>query len=173
MGLSVRAYKNIKKIDCVFNCDGEPIDKITGEPLEGFQPYISSYFPARAQDLEHKAVYSYEGFESFWSSSYGTYNRWREELAKLAEFPASYGDDLRRGSHQLGACYAEGGAFWELCCFSDCDGVIGTEVSKKLAKDFADYEEKAREICGAFYEGYTIWKNTFDFAAEGGAVQFS
>lgn len=173
MGLSVRAYKNIQKIECGFNEDGEPVDKITGEYIDCFQPYIEEYFKERATDLQHKSAYSYESVQCFYSRSYGTYNRWREELAKLAGYTAVYDDYLRRNSHQVGAFQLESGPFWELCCFSDCEGVIGNAVCRKLAKDFVENEDKARAIGTDFYEVYLIWKNTFEYAVEGGAVQFS
>jgi hypothetical protein len=35
MGLDITAYEKITQIDCLFNADEEPVDKTTGEPLDG------------------------------------------------------------------------------------------------------------------------------------------
>lgn len=42
MGLDISVYRQIKKIECNFDEDGEPIDKITGEPVEIIKKYIQS-----------------------------------------------------------------------------------------------------------------------------------
>ncbi len=177
MGLDVTAYKGLKKIECHFDADGEPIDPASGEYIEDqFQPYINPDFPGRADGVEHKAVYSYADSLDGWSGGYTRYNWWREELAKLAGYPAIAADRSGFGDltlrHDQSAFEATEGPFWELICFSDCEGVIGSVISKKLAADFADHEEKAAAIGDYFYEKYIQWKAVFEFAAQDGAVDF-
>jgi hypothetical protein len=76
-----------------------------------------------------------------------------------------------------------GKPFVELICFSDCEGSIGPETSAKLAKDFADYEEQAREWAKDRYADwhdefdwwfskYENFKRAFELAAQGGFVMF-
>lgn len=56
---------------------------------------------------------------------------------------------------------------------SDCEGVIGPEVSAKLVKDFADFDERAKTRGGKyFYALYCDWRKAFEMAADGGAVSF-
>lgn len=66
---------------------------------------------------------------------------------------------------------ANGEAFVELINFSDCEGVIGAEVAKKLAADFAAYQDKAGDK-GDFARVYASWRKAFELAADGGAVCF-
>jgi hypothetical protein len=176
MGLDVSAYKNLKKVDTVFDGDGEPLDPVTHEPMEDyFRPYVNPDFPTQAQGLENKAVYVYENATWISCGGYGRYNGWRETLAKLAGYPAKAFERFKghvESSHVVGAFSFEGGPFHELVCFSDCEGVIGPVVSAKLAKDFADFDSQAKAVGEAFYEQYLGWRECFEMAADGGAVDF-
>ena len=55
--------------------------------------------------------------------------------------------------------------------------MIGSAVSAKIAKDFAEFDEKAKTIqvgsYGWFYGLYQEWRKAFEMAADGGAVNFS
>jgi hypothetical protein len=76
-------------------------------------------------------------------------------------------------SHQVGAFEVTEGPFRELLCFSDCDGVIGAQVAAKLARDFAEWDERAKALGDSwFYEKYTEWQRCFEMAADDGAVSF-
>lgn len=49
MGLDVVAYKRIKKIDAVFDADGEPINPVTRESIDyDLRAYLNDDFPGRA-----------------------------------------------------------------------------------------------------------------------------
>ena len=184
MGLDITAYRKLKKMDAVFNADGEPIDPTTREPLDYndyAQFYVNSDFPGRNGSIEHKAVYAYEDAHGFRAGSYGGYNGWRERLAELAGYPtveyervAGYAPSrqMRRDAAAWsGKC--EGMPFVELVNFSDCEGVIGPEVSAKLAKDFAAFDERAKAVPDEwFYDRYCEWRKAFEMAADGGAVSF-
>lgn len=183
MGLDISAYKRVTKLDCVFDADGEPIDPNTREGLDyDCQPYINHDFPGRADDVENRAVYLAEESMGFSAGGYGGYNAWRDELAKMAGYPAIAVDRYNTGNvqmrHDYGAFESTSGPFWETINFSDCEGVIGASVSAKLAKDFAEWDERAKQYGESmqqpnwFYEKYQEWRAAFEMAADGGMVQF-
>lgn len=181
MGLDITAHSKITKLNCVYDADGEPIDPVTREYIDhAFTAYINSDFSGRADDVEHKAAYDSEESFGFRAGSYSGYNVWRNQLAKLAGYPAvdvdRYGTGNIEQRNDYSAFNAESGPFWELICFSDCEGVIGSSVSAKLAKDFAEFDEKAKAhepgMDGWFYQKYQEWRKAFELAADAGCVQF-
>jgi hypothetical protein len=66
--------------------------------------------------------------------------------------------------------------FVELTMFTDTEGVIGSRVAKKLARDFDDQNERAEEFAvvvgSRFYDRYKLWHKAFDEAQHDGAVVF-
>ena len=65
--------------------------------------------------------------------------------------------------------------FFELINFSDCEGSIGPVVSAKLARDFAEFDERARSLNDEgrhFYRLYKSWTTAFQMASDGGMVDF-
>ncbi|WP_432372359.1 hypothetical protein ACRPHP_16695 [Pantoea allii] len=177
MGLDITAYSDIKKLNATLDDDGEAIDNATGEALQWdgmwFSTWVNPDFPGRADDVEDGAVYSYQDCTGH-SIGYGGHYWWRNKLAEIAGYPLT--EQVQYGRietcHFAGATSAESGPFFELINFSDCEGVIGTAISRKLAKDFADFEEKAKSEGGHFYENYQHWKNAFDMASNNGCVRF-
>jgi hypothetical protein len=186
MGLDIAAYSGLTKLDVLFDSDGEPVDPVTRESLDydvyDFNCRINHDFPGRADGLEDRAVYKAVDSMSFRAGSYGGYNAWREELASLAKYEAVSVDQYNTGNprlrHDQGAWNQTGGPFHELICFSDCEGVIGPVVSAKLAKEFADWDERAKthgdtlERTDWFYPLYQKWRQAFEMAAQNGAVDF-
>ena len=182
MGLDITAYSKLTKLDALFNDDGEPVSPQTREPIEFFvQFYVNGDFPGRNGSVEHKAVYAYEDSYGFCAGGYSGYNRWREQLAELADYPAVEYETVegyapsrrmrRDAAAWKGLC--NGKPFVELVNFSDCEGVIGPEVAAKLAKDFSEFDERAKAIKDEwFYEKYNEWRKAFEMAANGGAVKF-
>ena len=81
--------------------------------------------------------------------------------------------------HDQGAWATDHGPFWEMIAFSDCEGVIGSSVSAKLAKDFAEWDERAKRHIvvqgpdGWFYEKFCQWRQAYEMAANDGLVQFA
>jgi len=181
MGLDVSAYKKVKKLDVLFDEDGEAVNPETREVLDYddyAKFYVSRDFPAQAADIVSGAAYGFEDSAHVWSGGYGGYNNWREQLAKLAGYPIAvyyrvpgYAPSAVE-SHSEGAFKVDSGPFHELICFTDCDGTIGPAVCAKLAKDFADWDERAKAVGGWFYESYISWREGFEFAADGGVIQF-
>lgn len=176
MGLDVTAYSKIQKVDAVFDGDGEPIDPQTREPLDDVVRLQVNYdFPARAADIEDGGIYSFAAVAHVAAGAYSYYNRWREELAKLAGWPlGSYEQYGKRWpSHAASAWDAQSGPFWELILFSDSEGAMGPAVCAKMAKDFADYQAKAdAHEDERFRAKYAAWRAAFDLAADGGAMRF-
>lgn len=165
MGLDITAYRKLTKLDVLFDEDGEPVDHVTGEPVENyFRAWDNPDFPGRAEGLEHLAIYGYAEYEHVFSRSYVGYNRWRETLAKLAGYTP---DDAWDGLVQAGA------PFWELVNFADNEGAIGPVVAAKLLRDFEEFDERAKTIENdLFYQGYCSIRRGLELAADGGALEF-
>lgn len=176
MGLAVTAYKQLTKLDVLFDKWGEPINPDTRQPIDAYvKAWENPDFPGRAEGLESGAIYGYADAIDGGSMGYGGYNYWRETLAKVAGYPAKeyerYG--LKEMRHDAGAWAATSGPFWELINFSDCEGTIGPVVSAKLAKDFAEHDARAKEADdGRFYSFYQLLRESFEFASDNGAVKF-
>lgn len=178
MCLDITAYEGLTKIDGVKYIDGEVYNKEL-ETVDcddySFVARLNPNFPGRADDVEDSGVYKASESFDFRAGSYGCYNMWRDRLAKLAGYPEGtyeqYGKDCP--SHCVACWNGAQGPFSELIHFSDCEGVIGATVSKKLAADFAEFEEaaKTRED-EQFFKLYQDWQKAFTMAANGGAVSF-
>lgn len=178
MGVDITAYSGLDRLDCVFDADGEPIDPGTKEELAGdwVQLYVNPDFDGRADEIDHKGVYAYEDKFRGPSVGYGRYNALRDELAKIAGYPIGeyeeHGAVLK--SHCVACWRGASGPFSELINFSDCEGVIGAAVSSKLAKDFAEFQEKASEHQNEYFRSfYSEMRKAFEMASERGAVRFS
>lgn len=174
MGLDITAYRQIKLApDAEIDSAGDVVD------YDNFMHvYVNPDYPERAADLVDRGIYT-SGTDSvgFRAGSYGGYNAWREELAQLAGYPAApytyYSTTQMR--HDAGAWAATAGPFWELINFSDCDGAIGPAASAKLARDFAEWDDRAKAKDGpesTFYARYTQWRSAFEMAADSGLVSF-
>lgn len=162
MGLDISAYRRIKADPMATEDSWQTHARI----------YVNPDFPTRADGIT-EGWYSYAESTGFRAGSYSGYGEWRDLLAKLAGYPATR--EGSRHSHSAGAWKAEGGPFWELINFSDCDGVIGPVTSWKLAADFAEWDERAKAFAETrqwFYELYRSWREAFEMAADSGAVEF-
>jgi len=167
MGVDIKCYRKVSKLDCVFDSDGNPIDQTIKNYV---RTYVNPDFPGRADDIEHKAMYTFEESDCPVSVNYLGYIKLRNELAKLAGYPLGQ----LTFDNYCAACWdGKTGPFSELIDFSDCEGVIGTAVSAKLAKDFAKFQVRANKHKSqhfkSFYNG--MW-TAFEMAADGGFVQF-
>ena len=160
MGLDIMAYSEIKRAD-----EAEALCEY-GDIKDGYmRPYLNSHFPGRADEIEDRKPYTY-GNEvgGFCPGSYRGYGQWRQRLAELAGY----------GHTEVVWNNPVPGPFMELINFSDCEGVIGTAIAKKLAKDFADYQEKADECSMlGFTSQYNEWRKVFELASDNGCVVFA
>lgn len=172
MGLDVIAYKDVKLV--------ATLDKEEAFDYEGHNTiiYKSDYFPNSCDEFVEYGEYECHQFQGFRAGSYGWYGRWRNELAKFAGYPEKQ-DSEYDFNYAESAWEATGGPFWELINFSDCEGIIGTELSKKLAKDFEDFSKLAEtytdnEVMSAddFLENFVNFREAFKHASENGFVRF-
>lgn len=157
MGLDITAYKKLKVVkNPVLDEDGELVNWETEWQPGASMEWSEKHFPGRGQGVESQTVYTWQDKFGFRAGSYSGYNWWRSKLEK----------------------FSKGNTFRELINFADNEGVIGPIVSKKLAKEFAENEEKAIEFSNTITDGqwwlsqYKNWRIAFEMAADNGAVDF-
>jgi len=131
-------------------------------------------------------TYICEGMhDSFRAGTYSGYSAWRKALAKMAGWEIESLWEtvaaLSRRNESLNEVLVEndrltiGIPFVELLHFSDCEGFIGPNTSKKLHADFLEWDEKAKSFEGEdsrFYSLYKNWTKAFEVASDGGSVMF-
>lgn len=157
MGLDIRAFRGLKEVENPkYDEYGELLNWETQwNPGAGME-WSESVWPGKGKPVNPKSVYEWEDIFKFRAGSYSGYNWWRD---RLNEFAGNV-------------------AFQELIDFADNEGVIGSELSKKLFEDFQAYHDKAEEYSktitdGMFwFERYCNWEKAFEMAKEGGAVEF-
>jgi hypothetical protein len=178
MGLDITWYRGLTKAVGSEGFDDE------GEVKYGdgwFKVYKNPDFPRRADDLEDRKAYKAEESDGFRAGSYGGYSNWRERLAKVAEYPTvEVGSIAQADSMRYAKSHPHSASAWgvdvdrpfvELINFSDCEGVIGTAISKKLASDFADFQDRANATCDPYFiEKYGEWRKAFEMASDNGCV---
>ena len=163
MGLQITAYSRLEKVrdeDVELGEYHQPIDK----RIVTF--FNNPDFPYHIADIVFGDFYITKGEQySFRAGSYSGYSDWRNWLARVA----GYQDANEVWSKK------QLGAFVELINFSDCEGTIGPIIAAKLAKDFKEYEEKAKAIKDQLpfaLERYYDWKKCCEIAAKKGAIKF-
>jgi hypothetical protein len=171
-GLDVTAYEGLEIVKAPrFYQDGEPLgpQQVKLEPGE-------DEFAARFAGLQAGKVYHYRNAFEFSAGSYSGYNRWRNELARLAGYPASASTSVKGVSEQrydATAWKLKKGPFWELINFSDAEGVIGPQACKRIYADFIQYQPAIRGHADAdFLASYNDWFKAFKLCANGGALAF-
>jgi hypothetical protein len=128
--------------------------------------------------------------DGFRAGSYGGYSQWRGNLAKIAGYESdeSVWKDFNRELRYVKLKKIENHKiemkpFYELIFFSDCEGVIGPEICKKLYQDFVNFEDKVKyeyswpfwdfeDSFFYFYELYIKWREAFRVASDNGLVSF-
>jgi hypothetical protein len=165
MGLDITYYRNAKiptaeQLAALnFVPEDDRFDK--ADELGMRHPYINPDFPGRDEGLPQAYWLVADCAGGFAAGSYSGYGRWRESLARLSGW--------HRGSS---------GPFSEMINFADNEGVIGPVVSAKLAKDFAEWQDRAQDFAGRvgddgwFMRKYAEWRKAFEAAADGGYVDF-
>lgn len=176
MGLDITAYSRVAiENDAEVDEEGYPV-----EWRKFRKVWVNPDFPGRADDIKHGAIYSFTDKFSFRAGGYGYYSQWREQLAKVAGYPLTeYREDYSTRRMHAAACWKGAtGPFSELIMFADNQGVLGSSVCAKLAKDFAEHEASARAFSADpegdsdFIVSYLEWKQAFELAADGGMVDF-
>lgn len=151
MGLDITAYKNLKKIE---NPERDEYGDLENWELleinQGLLDSTEEHFSGRTQGLA-AGVYESEDSKNFRVGAYTGYNQFRDQLEKIATNTQLY----------------------ELIMFSDCEGYIGSVVSKKLAQDFQDLEVIAKEkLEERDLNIFLEFKNAFELASHNGCVSF-
>lgn len=139
MGLDIHVYTNVKEVapevaKSILE-DEYPSDAAY---TAGYRiPYINPGFPGREEGVK-EVPYTYDGDWHFRAGSYSGHMTFRQNLCNV----------LGLGDFRVWLNSNESdihGPFEEFLYFSDCEGTIGPVVSKKLAVDFAKFEEQAKE----------------------------
>lgn len=163
MGLDITVYQKLNRCP---NDDCPTIDDLDFDDLPYDENitalYINQDFKEQADDILHNWPYTYADRFTFRAGSYGGYNEWRDQLARMAGY-LSARDVWEKDTD---------GPFTELINFSDCEGVIGPKTSYKLYLDFSRFQSAADEIGGYFLEKYNDWRRAFEMASDNGAVEF-
>jgi hypothetical protein len=157
MGLDISCYEKVKLVTNLELADigEEQREKLIHEYFEDedsnddLQLFIKNpSFPLSAPDFKD-GFYTVSGdYHGFRAGSYGSYSRWRRDLAKMTGI-----DDIEKFWDEA---YIDNGAcvlrhpFGELLNFSDCEGVIAGEPVRKLAAGFGDWAIKAEQYYGEF-----------------------
>src|SRR4051794_39240130 len=149
-------------------CDLRPMRRLCAAEMRGevsggltFPVHVS--FPQHANDLDATVVYSATERFSFIAGCYSRYNRWLEQLGRLAGIPCI---DLFWQAPRAAP-------FAELLDFADSNGTIGTAVCEKLAGDFAVWAGQAAHHPDRYSgEGFVFWPPAFDGASKRGCVVF-
>jgi len=197
MGLDVRVYENVvevtdesiieKVIDKEYNyVDDEYYDDYFYRNMDNDDD--SYFYFLRAEPIRNGGLYIKGEYHHIFSRSYGGYNQWRERLAKIMGYPeveySMYeGSSITTKSHAasawgFGDLDMSDKPFYEMINFTDCDGILGSVVCKKLYQDFVDNEHIAKqwsEHTGDeyFLKGYNEFMHGFEIAARtNGLMEF-
>lgn len=176
MGLDISYYSNVIKTEIQ---DDRMLD-------EDYEFYTSNHYEYQLGSLNNNTYYmktddSEKGH--FVAGSYSGYNEWRNNLAIMAGYESS--ENVWKDCTNMNMRFLKLNKinnkeiifkpFYELINFSDCEGTFGPEISKKLYKDFVNFDDVAKEYSKDnhyFYKKYCEWKEAFRVASENGAVDF-
>jgi hypothetical protein len=174
MGLDITAYRNATKVDLSpdeIDGDGYAKDWDNVTTVRDYRIRMhDDDFPGRSEGVSD-GHFRFAEKIGFRAGSYSGYGQWRDWLARLAGYEPVHSGEGKHVPYANGAWQAESGPFWELINFSDCEGIIGPVVAKKLASDFAQYADKIGNA-GWEPERYRLWQTAFEMAADNGFVEF-
>lgn len=179
MGLSISGYNKVKIVDRI-------VDPDIDYPL--FYTEYNSYFIYQLGTLRKNSIYMMSDLSekySFSIGSYSFYNKWRNDLAIMAGYmdAKNVWNDKSFKPNNLRLIKLNKinnkeiiiKPFYELIKFSDCEGLIGNIVCKKLYQDFVDFDDAAKifgDRLPYFYDKYCNLKEVFRFASDDGLVYF-
>lgn len=171
MGLRIVAYTQMEEVLWpMFDDEGYPIGEnvwLPGLDMRASEPF----WPGWAAPLQYWKVYKYKFYKIHEIGSYNDYTvHFRRPMLGLIGLPMP--EDV---------CYPEhiepGVPFYELLCFSDCDGVIGAKVARKLLQNFIHWHQQAQAY--AQTHGYDFMLEVYEkiyalmrLAAKNGALKF-
>jgi hypothetical protein len=158
MGLDITAYGGLKRIRRI--TDDEKRNGYDGDLA---RLYANPEFPRHHGEIDTNFLYAYKHTMNFRAGSYGGYNTWRIKLARMV------GIDNIEAYWKLNDWSVP---FAELINFSDCEGLIGPEISRELALDFQAYVIRVDPTDREFITTYALFKQAFEMATMNGAVVF-
>lgn len=186
MGLDITYYSNIREV-----VDSDPDDDDYPWSSAIYTHDLGFYYQLGSLKLLTPYESTPESEIGHISIGYSSYNQWRRELSILAGYESDkhvwsdtffnphvkYETLRKRKLKNLkneNCKIKEVKPFYELINFSDCEGVIGPEVSKKLYQDFVNFENKIRNcnMDSYFNNKYKEFKEAFRVASKNGAVSF-
>lgn len=171
MGLDITAYSKACRIEdestIEMDEDNFPVDedifRIFSDEWNRSAPFLANSYVSLKESECH----------GFRAGSYGYYNVWRNELARIA------GYEPTNEKYDQTVWDSDGGPFFELINFSDCEGILGADVSEKLFNDFINYSQqvtlekfKDKAEFEWFEEKYKDFTKAFALAQHGGFVYF-
>lgn len=134
MGLDIALYIGISKSPVQgFDEYGEPIDR------DGIRFWANPDFPGREAPIDAYAVYRRDDARDVYHSSYGTYTAFRNLIRQAM----GYGPDS----------YQPGLPFMDMLMFSDCEGVLGPDLCRTLADDFATHSDRVLACMEGIHAG--------------------
>ncbi len=167
MGLDITAYKNIKLLKV-----SKDIEK--GQPA-GYDRLIylspAEQFPTE-EGIKH-GWYTFDEEYHFRAGPCSSYSFWRKELGNFVGYPNLKETIWKKPKEHKDV------PFKEILWFSDCEGIMNSQVCTDLYKDFADHFEAAQNHDHnppQYYHWaqlYNEFKKAFELAKENGVLVFS
>ena len=160
MGLDITAYRKLTKVEGAKIVDYEPCDA-DGEPLDFWTHlYVlqPEGFEGREAPFEIGGVYAAEETHEFRAGSHGSHLSSRHDYAESA-------------------WRADSGPLWGWINFPDCEGVIGSDVAKKIYAEMQKMEItpenfESDDQYRNFMDKWGEWLIAFEMAADDGAIRF-
>ena len=151
MGLDISVYNKLKEVkNAEMDEDGNVINDELLNIKQKVLDYTEKHFEGRTQGI-HSGAYKANRAFGFCAGGYIGYGLFRDKLSDLSQ----------------------DNQFYELINFSDCEGYIGSVISKKLAKDFGELEKEAESVLYSHeFETYLNFKKAFEEASKDGIVCF-
>jgi len=178
MGLDITAYARARYV----RMPKEDDDGDDGYEEGLVRVYVHPEFPRQADGMENRSLWLTSDETHSFRSGYGGYNVWRNRLCEMANGCTAEALWAKPEADVRAA------AFGPLIHFSDCEGTIGPETSKRLLDEFLTHRERAVAYAakltaeqsleaqyntGAdFLTRYDDWTRAFTLAADGGFVRF-
>ncbi len=152
----------------------EGVGKFLGENKQHWYPDNVAHLSTNPgwkekSELDYNGYYEVRGKSySFRAGSYSGYGYWRRWLSEI--FLGVKPEEIWENPKKF-----KGKPFVELIDFTDCDGVLGKTVCKKLAEDFQAavlFEKDEQDADGHHIITFRNFQKAFELAAEKGVVLF-
>lgn len=176
MGLDLTAYSKVKLVLAENADNKDTLYDIVEEIGDGDFTilHVCNDFPLHEEGLV-SGIYSYHKSKGCCAGSYTGYNVLREAWAKICDYkpePFSANKPYTRGCWNNTNKEAP---LWYLINYSDCEGVINTEICQKISEDFREllYSGKFDVLDDYHLDKTKEIYNLFEFAARNeGVVKF-